>query len=90
MKFVVERHLPGITQDQLVGAARAARDQARASTSAGAPVTYLRSTFVPEGERCYCLFESGSAEAVRAVNENAGLPYTNITEALHLASEDLG
>jgi hypothetical protein len=89
-KYIVERHLPGITAEQLTGAARSARETAHASTAQGVPVTYLRSTFVPEGERCYCLFDGRDADAVRKVNETAGIPFTRITEALHLASEDLG
>ena len=54
------------------------------STTAGNPVRYVRSTFVPGEARCMCLFEAGSAAAVRDVNEAAGLPFTRIVEALDL------
>jgi hypothetical protein len=47
-------------------------------------VRYLRSTFVPEGGRCMCLFEAGDRAAVQRVNEEAGLPFDRIVEALDL------
>jgi hypothetical protein len=88
-KFLVERHLPGITPDQLTAAARGARDTARAMSDEGTDVAYLRSTFIPDGERCLCLFEASDSEVVKEANDRAGLPYMSITEAMHIASEDL-
>jgi hypothetical protein len=82
--YMVERDLPGITHEQLAGAQRAAIDGAQKATSAGRPVRYIRSTFVPGEARCMCLFEAASADAVRDVNEAAGLPFTRIVEALDL------
>lgn len=84
MVFMVERDLPGITSDQLAGAQRAAIEGSQKSTSGGAPVRYIRSTFVPGEARCMCLFEAASRDAVRDVNELAGLPFTRIVEALDL------
>ncbi len=84
MVFMVERDLPGITSDQLAGAQRAAIEGSQKSTSGGAPVRYIRSTFVPGEARCMCLFEAASQDAVRDVNELAGLPFTRIVEALDL------
>ena len=52
--------------------------------SRGRPVRYIRSTFVPGEARCMCLFEAKTADAVRDVNESAGLPFTRIVEALDL------
>ncbi len=77
--FVVERNLKGISMEALAGAQAAA-----IAKSEGGPVSYLRSTFVPEDGRCFCLFEGPSAEAVEAVNTAAGLPYNAITPALDL------
>ena len=51
---------------------------------------YLRSTFIPGEEKCFCLFEGPSAEAVRTANDRAQLPYERIVEAMHVASDDLG
>ena len=82
--FAAERDLPGITMDQLAGAQRAAIETSQQSTAEGKPVRYLRSMFIPADSRCTCLFEAGDADAVREVNERAGIPFTRITEAYDL------
>lgn len=84
MIYMVERNLPGITTEQLAGAQRAAIESAQKATTDGTPVRYIRSTFVPGEARCMCLFEAKTADAVRDVNESAGLPFTRIVEALDL------
>jgi hypothetical protein len=87
-QYMVERHLPGITDEQLAAAAAAAKNVTGEMSRSGTPVRYLRSTFVPGENKCYCLFE-GDAEAVKDANIRAGLPYDRIVEAKLLASEDL-
>lgn len=82
--FMAERHLPGITPEQLGAAQAAAIRESDRATGAGTPVHYLRSMYVPGDERCACLFEAESAEAVRQVNDAAGVPYTRVVEALDL------
>jgi hypothetical protein len=82
--YMVERELPGITNEGLAGAQQAAIASSQKSTTAGNPVRYVRSTFVPGEARCMCLFEASTADAVRDVNEAAGLPFTRIVEAMDL------
>ena len=89
-KYLVERHLPGFKPEQLPGAAASAKRVTAEMSREGVPVRYLRSTYVPGEERCFCLFEGPSAEAVRQANERAGLPIQRIVEATHVASEELG
>lgn len=89
-KFMVERYLPGITPDQLQAAAGAAKSTTASMSTEGTPVQYLRSTFVPGEDKCYCLFEGASADIVKTANERANLPYERIVEAMHLSAEDLG
>ena len=88
-KYMVERYLPGITTDQLAAAAGRAKSTTAQMSQEGTPVRYLRSTFVPGEEKCFCLFEGPSAEEVRQANERAEIPFERIVEALHIASEDL-
>lgn len=45
---------------------------------------YIRSNFYPGDSHCTCLFEAGSADAVRKVNEAAKLPFDKIEEVLDL------
>ena len=87
--YLVERSLPGITPDQLIAAAESAKRTAAAMTQEGTPVQYLRSTFLPGEETCFCLFEGSSADDVGSVNDRAQLPYERIVEAMHLAAEEL-
>jgi uncharacterized protein DUF4242 len=43
-----------------------------------------RSVFAPEDGRCFCLFEAPDAEAVKQVNQAAGLPFRAVVPALDL------
>ena len=88
-QYMVERHLPGLPPDQLAGAAASAKQKASELSSEGRQVTYLRSTYVPEGEKCYCLFEGESRDAVEEVQKRAGLPYEKIHDAAFLTAEDV-
>ncbi len=45
--YMVERHLPGITMEQLAGAQKAAIATSQRLSAEGRPVRYIRSTFVP-------------------------------------------
>ena len=87
--YLVERHLPGITESQLGAAAGRAKETTAAMRQEGTPVRYLRSTFTPAEEKCYCLFEGPSAEAVERAQVRAELPFERIVEARHLSAEDL-
>ena len=64
-KYMVERRLPGLTADQLTAAASRAKSMTAKMTAEGTPVRYLRSTFVPGEDKCFCLFEGSSADVVR-------------------------
>jgi hypothetical protein len=82
--YMADRELPGISMDQLAGAQRAAIDTSIRFTEEGKPVRYIRSMYVPGDAHCMCLFEAGSADTVREVNEAAGIPFTRIVEAADL------
>jgi hypothetical protein len=88
-KYMVERHLPGFTAEQLPSAAALAKRATGEMAKEGVPVRYLGSTFVPGEERCMCLFEGPSAEVVRQANVRAGLPLERIVEATNISPGDL-
>jgi hypothetical protein len=81
---MVDRDLPGISMEQLAGAQAGAIATAQQMREDGEQISYLRSTFVPGESHCMCLFEAASEEAVRRLNDRAGLPYTRVTQALDL------
>ena len=89
-KYMVERSLPNITTDQLAAAAVRAKKTTAKMSQEGTPIRYLRSTFVPGEDKCFCLFDGPSLEAVKQANEEAQIPFDRIIEALHIAAEDLG
>jgi len=82
--YMVDRDLPGIDMDGLAGAQKAAMETAERFRSEGKSVRYVRSTFVPGEAHCMCLFEASTPDVVREVNEEAGLPFTRIVEAMDL------
>jgi hypothetical protein len=88
-RYMVERHLPGFTSEQLPGAAGAAKNAAAEMTDEGTPVRYLRSTFIPSEEKCFCLFEGDSTQTVKEANKRAGLPYERIYDAEFITVEEL-
>ena len=82
--FMVERNLKGIAMGDLAAAQKAANSTANAYSAKGTPMRYIRSTFAPDDGRCMCLFEAGSAEDVKKLNDEAKLPYSRVVEALDL------
>lgn len=88
-RYMVERHLPGLTVDELAGAASAAKATAGEMTSEGTPIRYLRSTYLPAEEKCYCLFEGPSTNAVEEAQDRAGLPYERVHEAEFVTADEL-
>jgi len=88
-QYMVERHLPDFPPDQLPAAAGAAKAKSAELAAEGQDVRYIRSTYVPEGEKCYCLFEGESSGAVEEVQRRAELPYLAIHEAAFLTAEDV-
>lgn len=82
--FMVDRHLPGITLEQLADAQRAAIDTSQRFRDEGKQVRYIRSTWVPGDSRVMCLFEGASAALVEQVNQAASIPYTRVIEARDL------
>ena len=88
-QYVVERHLPNFTGEQVVAAAKRAKQTTAAMTREGTPVRYLRSIFIPGEDKCYCLFEGETADVVRQANERADLPVESISEALSISTEEI-
>jgi len=85
--YMVERSLGGISIDDLGAAQRAAIDKGAEMTASGTPVRYIRTTFAPEDGRCMCLFEARSGEDVKRLNDEAGLPYDRVVQAMDLTPQ---
>jgi hypothetical protein len=83
--YLVDRHLPGITKEQLAAAQAAAIKLGKEMTAQGKQVRYIRSTYVPKDEHVMCLFEAARPELVKELNETAKIPFTEIMEAEDLS-----
>jgi hypothetical protein len=84
--FLVDRSLPGMTEDLLTEAHRLLQEAARRVSSPGRPVRYLRCTYLPAEGRCVCLFEAADELTVRRVNETAQVPFRRISSAVEFSA----
>jgi hypothetical protein len=82
--YLVERSLKGISMEDLGGAQNAAIGKGNEMTAAGTDIKYIRTTFAPDDGRCMCLFEADSDADVKRLNDEAGIPYDRVVEALDL------
>ena len=82
--YMVERELKGIAMEDLAAAQKKAIATGEEMSRGGTKVRYIRSTFAPEDGRCMCLFEADSPDAVRKLNDDAGIPYSRVVPAMDL------
>jgi len=93
--YLVEVFLPRSHADEARATARRARTAAKALSSEGVPIRYVRTTFLPEDETCFHLFEAVSADAVEEVSRRAELgrsrvvPYMPIAWVINPRSREL-
>jgi CRP/FNR family transcriptional regulator, cyclic AMP receptor protein len=52
-------------------------------------VRYVRSPYVPEGERCHCPFEGASLDPVEELQKRANPPYDTIHVAAFVTADDV-
>jgi hypothetical protein len=81
-KYLVETHLPRSGAQDARAAGRDARAAAVQLAREGPPVRYVRTTFVPNDETCFHVFESADTEAVGEVCRRAGISPARIVPAL--------
>jgi hypothetical protein len=80
--FVVERYLPGLDQERLVGLLGNLGRATQELRAEGTAVRYLGSTIVPGDEACFCQFDGASEAVVAEANERAGVPFDRIVAAV--------
>ena len=82
--FLVFRDLPGITRDQYTAAQNALASAARGASTADREVRYLGGFFLPHTGQAICIFDAESACEVAAISVRAGVPATDVAEAIDL------
>jgi hypothetical protein len=86
--YMVERYLPGVSEEALRAAIARVQAVAAQMQAEGVAVGYLGSTFAPEDQCCFCLFAGPSQAAVREANQRAEFPHARIVPAVRISPED--
>jgi Nickel responsive protein SCO4226-like len=79
-RYLVEEYVPRSREARLAG--RAARAAAEELAREGTPVHYVRTTFLPDDETCFHVFEAASEEAVGEVCQRARIGSGRIVRAV--------
>ncbi|HEX8598250.1 MAG TPA: nickel-binding protein [Chloroflexia bacterium] len=82
--YIVERFLPGMTQEQVEKIQQSEKNLTQAAESAGGQIRHIRTIYVPGEVHYMSMFEAADPESLRAANEEAELPFTRIIEAAEL------
>jgi Protein of unknown function (DUF4242) len=88
--FLVERYLPPTAAETLsASVARAAQlcalsAESGAESGSASEVQYLQSAYLPTEDTCFCLFRAATADAVRALNDEADFALDRITAGVLL------
>ena len=80
--YLVETYVPKADPGDARAAGQRARSAAQQLAKEGASVRYVRTTFLPDDETCFHVFEAGSEEAVAEACRRAGLGSPRIVPAL--------
>lgn len=81
-RFLVEAYLPRSKAVDARAAGRLARAAAQELMREGMPVRYVRTTFLPNDETCFHVFEAPTVEAVSEICQRAGIGSGRIVQAV--------
>ena len=82
--YIGERYIPQAEREVAMDQADRIRNAVLEAAPEGAPVRLLSTTFVPNEEWVFDLFEAESADHVRRIYEVSGVPVERVTEGVHL------
>ena len=80
--YLVERYWPGVTSELLLEALDRGRRVMEEMNGEGVPIRDISCTLIPGEEVVFSVYEGPSADAVRQLNERAGIPVSRIVEAI--------
>jgi hypothetical protein len=81
-RYLVESYVPRSRAREARAAARDARRAAEELVCEGTAVRYVRTTFLPDDETCFHIFEAASKEAVGEACRRAGIGTGRIVPAM--------
>ena len=82
LTYLVEAYMPRSHAKEARSAARRARAAAEELSREGVQIRYVRTTFLPEDETCFHLFEAVAAEAVQEASSRAELGRVRVVSAI--------
>ena len=80
--FLIESYVPRSRHEEVSKATRLLRAAAEQLAREGTPVRYVRTTFLPDDETCFHIFEAPSHEAVEELRRRAALGRARIVTAV--------
>jgi uncharacterized protein DUF4242 len=80
--YMVEAYMPRSHAQEARAAGRRARAAAEELSAEGTAVGYVRTTFLPDDETCFHLFEAASADAVEEASRRAKLGRVRVVPAV--------
>jgi Nickel responsive protein SCO4226-like len=85
--YLVERYWPGVTSELLSEALNRGRQVVEEMSRVGTRVRDLSCTLIPGEEVVFSVYEGPSADAIRELNERAGIPVSRIVEAIWMTGD---
>jgi len=82
--YVGERYIPGAEEEVALAQAGEIRAVVQQLATGGSPIRLLSTTFVPNEEWVFDLFDAESAEQVRQVYDQCSVPVERVTQGVHL------
>jgi len=84
--YLVEVYLPRSCTDAASAAGNRARAAAEELSSAGAGIRYVRTTFLPDDETCFHVFEAASVDLVEEAVTRADLGRARVVAAVEVSA----
>jgi Protein of unknown function (DUF4242) len=85
--YLVERYWPGVTSELLLEALSRGRRVIEQMSAEGTRVRDITSVLVPGEEVVFSVYQGPSVEAVRQLNERAGIRVSRIVEAIWVSGD---
>jgi len=82
--FIGDRYIPSARPEVALDQAERLREAVRRHAAGGGRIRLLSTTFVPNEEWVFDLFEADSADQVRSLYEACGVPVERVTPGVHI------
>jgi hypothetical protein len=88
--YLVEVYVPRSRAHEARATGRRARAAAEALAHEGVPIRYIRTTYLPDDETCFHLFEAASTDVVEEAGRRAGFGRARVVPAVDVNSSRKG